>query len=97
MTLVLTIDEVAEMLGSWHEHALEEFHSAEDRKKAIMGYIEHMRAGDFEVGREVGQQVYVNEKRTVLARLWGNGRGEVTTRDDSSAIWEPPTTVRLVR
>ena len=149
MTLVLTIDEVAEMLGGWHEHALEEFHGADDRREAIMGYVEHMRSGGFECGRSVDvgkmnrlgaflagegtitmaeseawavefgyasqsgpsyridpvmvslvstpkeQQLYVNEERTVLARFWGDGTGEVATRDDSSAIWGPPTTVRL--
>lgn len=35
-------------------------------------------------------ELYVNAERTVLARVWSNGRVEVATREDSDAIWGPP-------
>lgn len=46
--LTMTIDEVAEMLLSWHDHALEDINNTTDAKNAIEGYFEHMAAGGFE-------------------------------------------------
>jgi hypothetical protein len=37
--------------------------------------------------------LWVNEARTVLVRLWGNGEMEVALRDDPSHIWGPPIRV----
>lgn len=47
--LVLTVDEIAEMLASWG--GLPE--SEEEARDAVVSYVEHMRAGEFDVGREI--------------------------------------------
>lgn len=49
MTLLLTVDEVVEMLVSWGDLPS----NSVDAREAIADYIEHMAAGDFTVGREV--------------------------------------------
>lgn len=36
-------------------------------------------------------RLWVNLERTVLVRLWVTGVMEVCTRDESGAIWCPPT------
>jgi hypothetical protein len=50
--LALTIDEIAEMLGSWHNDALRDMHTADDRREAVEGYVEHMQAGGYDVGHD---------------------------------------------
>lgn len=47
--LVLTVDEIAEMLASWD--GLPE--SEEEARDAVESYVEHMRAAEFDVGREI--------------------------------------------
>lgn len=37
--------------------------------------------------------ILVNEERTVLVTIWDGGPTTVATREDSSHIWGPPTTV----
>lgn len=50
--LALTVDEVVEMLGSWHDDALRDMRTEHDRREAVEAYVEHMRAGDFDVGHD---------------------------------------------
>jgi hypothetical protein len=50
--LALTIDEVAEMLGSWHDAAIADMRNERERREAVEAYVEHMRAGGFEVGHD---------------------------------------------
>lgn len=50
--LALTIDEIAELLSSWHVDALREMRNNTDRRDAVEAYVEHMRAGGFEVGHD---------------------------------------------
>ena len=35
-------------------------------------------------------RLWVNEERTVLMRLWSDGRAEVATREASYYTWGPP-------
>lgn len=35
-------------------------------------------------------RIWVNEGRTVMVRLWANGKMEVCTRHHPDAIWPPP-------
>ena len=35
-------------------------------------------------------QLWVNEERTVLLRVWGNGEVEIALRDSPNNIWGPP-------
>ncbi len=35
-------------------------------------------------------RLYVNGKRTVLVRLWPDGRVDVALRGDPGATWGPP-------
>lgn len=47
--IVLTIDEIVEMLGSWG--ALPE--DSQEARESVEGYVEHMHAGDFPCGRMI--------------------------------------------
>lgn len=38
-------------------------------------------------------QLWLNEDRTVLVRLWESGQMEVATRPDSGAVWGPPVSL----
>jgi len=38
-------------------------------------------------------RVWVNEKRTVLVRLWENETVEVATRESPAHTWGPPVTL----
>jgi len=38
-------------------------------------------------------QLFVNEARTVLVRIWSNGVIEVALRDHPSDTWGPPITL----
>lgn len=38
----------------------------------------------------VTYRLWVNEERTVLVRLWANGKVEVATREHPSDTWGPP-------
>jgi hypothetical protein len=40
-----------------------------------------------------GYHLWVNEERTVLVRLWPNGRVEVALRPSPEATWGPPVQV----
>jgi hypothetical protein len=40
-------------------------------------------------------QLWVNEERTVLVRLWPGGQMEVCTRGERGAIWSPPIVMKL--
>ena len=35
-------------------------------------------------------RLWVNRDRTVLVRLWADGRLELATRPDTDAVWDPP-------
>ena len=35
-------------------------------------------------------RLWVNEKSTILARLWSNGQMEVATRQSPAHVWGPP-------
>ena len=39
-------------------------------------------------------ELYVNDERTVLARVWSNGTVEVATREETWHTWEPPVYLR---
>lgn len=39
---------------------------------------------------EKGYRLWVNARRTVLVRLWPNGRVDVARRDDPDVTWGPP-------
>jgi hypothetical protein len=42
-------------------------------------------------------RLFVNDERTVLVRIWVDGRVEVCTREDSDGIWGPPVLVEEER
>jgi hypothetical protein len=42
-------------------------------------------------------QLWVNDERTVLVRLWASGELEVALRQEPDAIWGPPITVKPER
>lgn len=42
---------------------------------------------------DAAYRLWVNADRTVLVRMWDNGRVEVATRPEPGAIWEPPVTL----
>lgn len=44
----------------------------------------------------VPYQLFVNDERTVLVRLWSDGSCEVAQRPDSGATWGPPVYLRDV-
>jgi len=37
-----------------------------------------------------GYRLWVNDQRTVLVRMWPDGRVEVALRDDPTHVWGPP-------